>query len=149
MISHNNAPVHTYLIPGTPTAWARPRTSGRMFFDSQKQLKSIWAISLESQKNQQPFYIKTPLLLIAHFYFEPPVSLSPAKREALIGTPYLFKPDLDNLTKLIGDACNAILFDDDCTIVDIQTRKAYDHEARTEFALIPLGPSHVNKGKKK
>ncbi len=145
MIQYQSKPVHTYVIPGAPIAWRRPGTVAKRFYDTQKSLKSNWAISLEYQKENQPFYEKTPLLLIAHFYFGIPESYSPARKAATVGQPYLYKADLDNLSKLILDACSSILFDDDCTIVELHARKSYDFDPRTEFALIPLGPSQLHK----
>lgn len=129
--------VHTYTIPGQPIAWARPRLSGKTFYDSQRPIKNNWAISLEYQKENQPFYEKTPLQLIVNFYFSIPVSYKPSRREELIGQPYLYKGDLDNLVKFVLDNCNAILFDDDCTIFQLTATKTYDINPRTEFALVP------------
>jgi Holliday junction resolvase RusA-like endonuclease len=141
MIIYNGREVHTYTIPGQPIPWARPRISGRTFFDSQRPIKNIWAISLQYQREGQPFYEKTPLELVCHFYFSIPASYNPKRRKELDGEPYLYKGDLDNCVKFIGDNCNAILFDDDCTIFKINATKTYSLNPRTEFALIPHKPT--------
>jgi Holliday junction resolvase RusA-like endonuclease len=140
MIIHNGQELHTYTIPGTPIPWARPRISGKTFYDSQKPLKNNWAISLQYQHEGQPFYLKTPLHMIINFYFSPPNSLRPSKQNELLTKPYLYKGDLDNLCKFVLDNCNAILFDDDCTVWKIEASKSYDKHARTEFAFIAGEP---------
>ncbi len=140
MIVHNGIALHTYTISGQPIAWARPRLSGRTFFDSQRPIKNVWAISLQYQREGQPLYEKTPLELIAHFYFQIPLSYNPKRREELHGQPYPFRGDLDNLLKFIGDTCNAILYDDDACIFRITASKHYDLQPRTEFAFIPHQP---------
>ncbi len=138
MIIYNGQEIHTYVIPGQPIAWARPRLSGKTFFDGQRPLKNNWAISLQYQSEEQPFFKKTPLHLIAHFYFSVPASYKPKRREELVGQPYLYKGDLDNLVKFVCDNCNAVLFDDDCTIFQLTATKTYDLNPRTEFALVPM-----------
>lgn len=148
MIIYNGQELHTYTIPGQPIAWARPRLSGKTFFDAQKPIKNNWAISLEYQSEDQPFYTKTPLHLIVNFYFSVPASYKPQRRLELIGQPYLYKGDLDNLVKFLCDNCNAILFDDDCTIYQLTATKTYDLNPRTEFALIPEPIKKSQKEKK-
>lgn len=144
MIIFEGKELHTYMIPGTPIAWARPRLSGKTFYDAQKPIKNNWAISLQYQQEGQTFYLKTPLHMIINFYFEPPASLRPSKRRAMVGLPYLYKADIYNLCQFVLDNCNAILFDDDCTVFKITASKQYDLKPRTEFAIIPMGePQHL------
>jgi hypothetical protein len=37
----------------------------------------------------------------------------------MYGQPYLYKGDIDNLAKFVLDSCNALLFDDDCTVYSL------------------------------
>lgn len=148
MIYHLGLPVHTYIVPGDPIPWERARLNGKTFFDAQRYIKNNWAISLQYQRETQPFYEKIPLQLIAHFYFSAPQSLRPQKREELIGQPYIHKKDVDNLIKFLCDTCTGILYQDDCLIYSVYSTKTYDLEPRTEFALVPLNPL-VLKPKKK
>lgn len=130
---------HKYIIHGDPVAWMRPGKSGRRTYDTQKALKLHWAISIEGQKEEQPFYVKTPLIFSAMFYFRVPQSLKPSSREKLYGRPFYSKPDSDNLIKLVWDICNELLFDDDSRIVLIENvGKFYDKEPRTEFSFRPF-----------
>ena len=129
---------HTYVIHGLPVPWARPGKSGKRSYDTQKLLKLQWSVSIENQREGQPFYVQTPLIFSANFYFPVPASLKPANKEALIGKPYVAKPDIDNLVALIWDTCNEVLFDDDSRICFIESiGKWYDYDARTEFSLRP------------
>jgi len=54
------------------------------------------------------------------FGFERPKSIKPKKR------PYMIvKPDLDNLVKMVADACNGLLWLDDSQIIDLRCYKFY------------------------
>ena len=137
MIEYQGKEIHTYVIPGQPIAWARPRLNGRTFFDCQKPIKANWAVSLEYQRELQPFYSKVPLEFIVNFYFSIPLSYKPERRAKYRLQPFTFKPDIDNAVKFVLDCCSAILFDDDCSIFKIVATKQYDMDPRTEFAFIP------------
>lgn len=145
MIIHCGVPVHTYTVPGDPIPWERARLNGKTFFDIQRPLKNNWAIALQYQAENQPFYEKEPLLLIAHFYFAVPASLRPQRREELVGQPYTHKKDLDNLIKFLSDTCTGILYRDDCLIWSIFSTKSYALTPRTEFALVTLSPLVLKK----
>jgi hypothetical protein len=133
--------MHIYVIPGQPTPYCKPKNSGKQLYDTQRMIKNKWSNLLEDQRQGQPFYQQTPLHLIARFFFEPPENLRPAKREALIGQPYLFKGNTDDLLKFIFHNCNSVLFDHYCTIYKVTMEKIYDLNERTEFQLIPIETS--------
>ena len=42
--------------------------------------------------------------------------------------PHIKKPDIDNLAKGILDACNKIVYKDDCLVYRLLTEKFYGHE---------------------
>ena len=130
--------MHTYTIKGTPVPWARPRQNGRVFFDSQRSIKNLWAVSLENQAEGQPFYNRTPLHLDVKFIFQPPTGFKPLTRVSLMGKPYILKKDLDNMVKFVMDSCSGILFDDDSCIYKVSAEKVYGEEACTTFGFIPL-----------
>lgn len=48
------------------------------------------------------------------------------------------KPDLDNLTKLVCDALNGIVWMDDAQVTDCIVKKRYDVTPRTEIVVRPL-----------
>ncbi|MEE3488959.1 MAG: RusA family crossover junction endodeoxyribonuclease [Bulleidia sp.] len=66
--------------------------------------------------------------------FEPSKSLSKAKRAALIGKPYLGKPDADNICKCL-DALNGIAWTDDRQIAEMQIRKMYGEQSYLEIEI--------------
>ena len=47
------------------------------------------------------------------------------------------KPDVDNLVKYVMDSCQNLLWEDDCTIVEVKAKKIYteapEHEPKTEI----------------
>jgi len=45
------------------------------------------------------------------------------------------KPDLDNLIKLIKDACNKIIWKDDAQVVSIFAEKVYSETPRKEVII--------------
>ena len=49
-------------------------------------------------------------------------------RNYIIGTPDIKRPDLDNMCKLIIDALQGIVYDDDMFVVKIVAIKCYDYE---------------------
>lgn len=48
------------------------------------------------------------------------------------------KPDLDNMEKLVLDALNGIVWNDDAQITDVVKKKRYDVTPRTEIVVRPL-----------
>lgn len=137
-IATKESVMHIYVIPGHPIPYCKPKNSGKKLFDSQRLIKNKWSNLIDDQRQGQPFYMQTPLHLIARFFFEPPENWKPEKRQSLCGTPYLYKGNADDLLKFIFHNCNAILFDDQCTVYKVSIEKVYDLEPRTEFQIIPL-----------
>jgi Holliday junction resolvase RusA-like endonuclease len=130
--------MYKFIIPGKPIAWSRPNPSykDRLMFDGQKKLKRDWAIYLQSQFKDEP--LKTILSLDVVFFFEPAIRMAQKKRAAVSGRSHFSKPDLSNLVKFLEDACNGIVFQDDCQITQICAKKIYDLEPRTEFTIMEI-----------
>jgi Holliday junction resolvase RusA-like endonuclease len=128
-----------YVIPGDPVPLQRPRHHINKVYDSQKNLKLVIGINLSNQHGNKPLYT-CPLLLNVTFYM--PVAASRDKQKSrLLGTPHFYKPDLDNLLKMVCDCANSILYRDDSQIVLTIARKIYGEPARTEFSLCPFKES--------
>lgn len=122
-----------YMIPGDPIPLQRPRHHINRVYDSQKNQKLVIGINLRNQHDDKPL-LQGPLLLNATFYM--PVAKTNAKQKPkLLGTPHTFRPDLDNLLKMVLDCANKILYNDDAQIVEIVTKKIYGEPSRTEFTL--------------
>lgn len=61
-------------------------------------------------------------------YFPIPKSLSKKKQREMYGKPYLGKPDRDNTEKVIQDALNGCLYDDDAQVYSGWYEKIYVRE---------------------
>ncbi len=126
-----------YIIPQDPIAWARAvptRTHG--MWDSQKKLKLYLSLLIQKCHGDRPLY-EGPLLLDIFFYFPLTQKMlkDPKKWE---GTPYEFRPDYDNCSKLISDTCNDVLYEDDKTTCMAFIHKFYSSNPRTEFRFVEL-----------
>jgi len=139
----NNCATITYVLEGDPVALARVRISRTQgvfrVFDSQKELKLISQITLRNQHGHRPLY-KGPLHIDCDFYFHIPKT----NKIARLGYYHVYKPDVDNLCKMILDISNGILFHDDSMVAEITCRKLYDAKPRTEFRIYKL-ENHENK----
>jgi len=71
--------------------------------------------------------------MVATFHMGIPKSMKNAE-----GDPHFYRPDLDNLIKLICDISNGIIFKDDSCISRMTCDKAYSVEPRTEFYFEPI-----------
>lgn len=123
-----------FVIPGDPTPLARPRFYNRRIYDSQKNIKLVAALHVQSQQNNDPL-LEGPIHLDITFYIKTPESISKKRRELLFGKPHSFKPDLSNLVKFYEDICAGVVYHDDCIIASITAKKIYDAIPRTEFTL--------------
>lgn len=68
-------------------------------------------------------------------YFEPNKGISKKKYNETIGTPYLHKPDADNIAKAICDALNGVAYKDDNQIYELKVIKLYGEQARVEVEV--------------
>jgi Holliday junction resolvase RusA-like endonuclease len=91
---------------------------------------------------------KTPLALVATFYFDRPKSHYRTGKHAgqlkpgLEDAQPISRPDLSNLLKLIEDALSGYAFDDDARITTAHLTKAFTNEgefARTEVVIRAKG----------
>jgi Holliday junction resolvase RusA-like endonuclease len=106
-------------------------------YDSQKQWKANYEITLSGQHGDRPLY-KGPLQLEAVFYFPMPMKWTAQEKQEKEGAWYIQVPDTDNLIKLLMDCGNGILYQDDRTICRSIEEKRYSKEPRTEFIIVEL-----------
>jgi len=139
--SKGNKPV-VYVLEGSPIPLARMRISkyahlggGRYVYDSQKELKLITSITIKSQHGDRPLY-SGPLHMDMNFYF--PVKKT--RHDINEGDYHFYKPDLDNLVKMVLDICQFVIFkNDDSRVSEITCKKMYTYEhPRTEFTVYEL-----------
>lgn len=106
-----------------PIPKARARTcvrNGRVMSFTPKATADAETIIRSQVMGQQAFFIKgTPLKVNLAFFISRPPSI-PKKRQYPVT-----RPDIDNYTKLVLDALNQYLFEDDSQIVELHATKAY------------------------
>ncbi len=127
----------TYVIKYDPVPLARIRFAQGHAYDSQKHLKMIWGIALRNLHGDAPLF--TGPLLLDITFFMPRAKSTLNKKSSKNKYYHVYKPDLDNMIKWVCDISNEILFNDDCIISVINSRKIYSEDvSRTEFTLREL-----------
>ncbi len=117
----------SFFIPGEPVAFARSGGNGKIRFTPKKQRSHTGVIkqfAMEALKNYQVSKpTDLPLALTVTTTYVQPQSWSKKKKaETIFKTS---KPDVDNLAKLVMDACNEIIWMDDAQIAVLTTQKSY------------------------
>lgn len=130
-----------FTIQGKPRGKDRPRFSRRGNFISTYNT----AGTIEYEKIIKYHYLGVSIpcpeyigkvSIYINAYFKPPKSTSKKKFKELIGTPYLKKPDCDNIAKIICDALNGLAYKDDSQINELQVQKIYAEEERVEVKIV-------------
>ena len=128
-------------ITGQPVALKRHRPSARggYYAPSSKDKKQIW-LQIAKYKPKQPFAGDIYLKVV--FYLKRPKShFRTGKYSHLLKDAYKdmvyhsFKPDLDNLVKLIADIIQPQMIIDDSQICMLQAEKMYSTNPRTEVVI--------------
>ena len=131
----------SFTITGQPVALKRHRPSARGgYYDpSSKDKKQIW-LQIAKYKPKQPFAGDIYLKVV--FYLKRPKShFRTGKYSHLLKDDYKdmvyhsFKPDLDNLVKLIADIIQPQMIIDDSQICMLQAEKMYSTNPRTEVVI--------------
>jgi Holliday junction resolvase RusA-like endonuclease len=122
-------------IEGRPVPWQRPRARGKRFFDAQIEEKNDIRRAIK-EVFEGPI-LRGPLCLTTEFYFKVPKNISKKNRfEMLSGKiPFTKRPDLSNLVKIIEDAANGFLWEDDSQIARLRAEKLYGTEEKTIIAV--------------
>ena len=129
----------TFTIPGEIKGKQRPRVTrtGHVYTPAQtrKAESDIAIIAKAAMRGQAP--ISEPVSLNIMVITEPPRSITKAKRQAMLAGILrpAKKPDLDNVVKLISDALNGIVFEDDRQVVELWVVKRYGEEARAVVSV--------------
>lgn len=119
-----------FTIPGKPFAWRRARSNGKIRFKdraSEAHEAAVQSIALP----HFPAPLEGPLRLEVRCTFKVPASYGKAKRAATIWRPHTQRPDLDNITKQLGDALNRIAWVDDSQIADSRCIKLWGDKDET------------------
>lgn len=122
-------------IPEKPIPLKRPRACRQgnfiRVYDSQKREKG------RIKKHIYDFYSGTPLTvpISIDLEFGMPIPKSTSKTNKLLMSKneihHTVKPDIDNLSKMLLDCLNGIVFDDDAQVVEITAKKKYSEDPFT------------------
>lgn len=123
----------TFVVPGKPIGKGRPRfsRSGHAYTPDQTKRAEMEVARRASdamvEAGRDPVEGPCCVHLVARWPI--PGSWSKAKREAALCqeiTPG--KPDLDNIAKLILDAMNGVVYQDDAQVVVLSVTKCYSDD---------------------
>ncbi len=136
-----------FVVPGEPVAKGRPRYAARgkfvQVYTPAATLKHEEVIrchaqqamrGLNLQPTGRPLYVKV-------FVFKGIPDSWPARKHFLAETGEILptgKPDGDNYGKLVLDACNGIVWVDDCQITDLYVKKRYCDIPHTKIIITEL-----------
>ena len=114
----------TFTIDGQPKALARHRTtrSGHTYDpqsnkDAKKRVVDAAKAVMFASRMESP--LQGPIKLDVTFYMKRP------KATPVTETWCIKRPDLDNMEKLLNDALQGVLFDDDSQVCVINSSKLY------------------------
>jgi Holliday junction resolvase RusA-like endonuclease len=133
----------TLILPGKPQGKQSPRKdiSGKIYnpqFELMEITKRIIKYNIPKSKNF-PLSKNVPITLSVNFFFPPTKKEKTKKFVELIKNdnyPYIKKPDLDNLLKLIKDCMSKIIYNDDNQVFHYREMfKYYSLNPRTEIEI--------------
>lgn len=134
-----------FIVPGDPVAQGRPRATKRgkkiMMYDPKesKQYKKYVALIAKQYAPKKPY--KGALRVDIKIYRRIPKSIT-KKDRALIFEGMkrpVTKPDTDNYTKSVLDACNGIIYKDDSQVTELYASKFYSDDPRVEISIQEIG----------
>lgn len=115
-----------FTVPGEIVPWARAGGRGHLRFTPQRQRNYMAALKQYASDAMagRPL-LDCPLEMTVTATYPWPKSLS-AKKRALPGAERkATTPDADNITKIIKDALNLVVFTDDARISDLHVFKRF------------------------
>ena len=122
-------------IRGEPVAWARAGRGGKLTFTPARQKEAMRAIQWhagQAMGDKPPFQCALHVDLV--FTYAWPKSTS-KRRKQLSPVGKMSRPDLDNLTKLVCDALNMIVWEDDSQITFLTAAKQYSDVPGVELSV--------------
>lgn len=113
-----------FHIPGEPVAFARAGAKGKRRFTPKKQSDFMGMVRLfasRAMKGGRP--IAGPVEMQVRAVYLVPESWSQKKKSAAHWKAS--KPDADNIAKILKDAMNTIVFEDDAQVASLTVQKVY------------------------
>ena len=83
------------------------------------------------------FDADVPLRVVVTFFLQIPKSTSKIRKQRMLSglVRPTKRPDVENVAKLIMDALNTVAYHDDSQIVELEVRKFYSDQPRTEIFI--------------
>ena len=137
-----------FTIPGQPVGKGRPRASrtniGIRMHTPAKTVHYEARIAFAAQQAMMaaevPGTLAGPVAVQMVISYQIPASWSrkaQERAEQMLTAPCV-KPDIDNVAKVIGDACNGIIWRDDVQIVDLHAVKRYSRTPGVSVKITAL-----------
>ena len=131
-----------FYIPGDPKGKQRPKFARRGKFTTtytpKQTVEYEKKVRIAYNKANRGVVLEGPLALDIHTTFTVPKSTSKKKKQELLGTHHMKKPDVDNLAKIVLDPLNNLAFHDDGQISKLNIEKTYGEEAGVYVKLSEL-----------
>lgn len=133
------------VVTGDPRGKGRPRFARvgnfvRTYTDEKTEVYegTIKALARSAMKGREPFRYSVRVDVCAHMAIPP--SWPSRKREAARAGRIrpTGKPDIDNIFKCLGDACNKVVWEDDSQIVQAAISKRYGDDPRLVIMVEPI-----------
>ena len=124
----------TFSVAGIPRPQPRPRfVKGRVISAADPNAKR-WIMAVEGMAKQVAPYdgeLGSALSVVLVFRF-------PTKDKARLDKPHTFRPDSDNLAKLVLDCLTRSgLIGDDSSVSSLSIRKSWDVEGGVDILVLP------------
>lgn len=113
-----------FSVPGEPVPFARAGANGKRRFTPKKQSDFMGTVQMyASQAMRGLALLDGPLSLTIEASYVVPASWSKKKRAAAVWKAS--KPDADNISKLVKDALNNVVWIDDAQVACLHVEKRY------------------------
>lgn len=126
-----------FIIPGRPVPWKRQRTNGKRRFPAKGQSEAKAAVQsawLQARRVGLFAGEDVAVAMRVHAVFKLPDRLKKGDPRRM-GSPHTFRPDGDNIGKLIKDALNGFAYKDDCQVATLTVHKQWSDHDRTIVTL--------------
>lgn len=130
-------PLIEFVVPGEAISFARAGAKGKHRYTLKKQsdhMMLVKAIAWEAMNGNQP--IRGPVAMSVHAEFLQPKSWSQKKKDRTYWKETM--SDTSNIVKILEDAMNGIVFNDDAQISLLAAQKTYAAVARTVVKIWSL-----------
>lgn len=129
----------TITVPGDIVPWARAGGRGHMRFTPKPQrdyMATLRQFAADAMAGRPLF--DCPMVMTVWATWPWPKSLSPKKRLLPGADRKATKPDADNVSKIIKDALNCVVFTDDARISDLHVVKRYGDWPGVTIIVTPI-----------